>query len=221
MKYRSTKKTTILCFAMAVFLVGTCFASASRSNPFVQAGKLAKDKLEEGAQTASLDQNKAYAIIGDDFAISADYFQLTAAEFVLSGCTEQEAQELARETLLEKYCLYAAAKKENCVASDEQVDQVIQETREGLLRASNKADFYDYLQGMGIEESEYWESQFENVKIYESIGLYKEMCFEKYMSQEDLRDTDRVGEEQDLWEAYWENIVDSAIKAQHIKTGEE
>ena len=200
-----------LCVAAGALALGLYAAAGVRDSVFAEAGKLAAEKLNGG--TAGIGQNgedgTAWAIEGKDFSISKEYFDLTVREFILTGADEETAKELAEKTLIEKFSLYAMAEKENCVAGEEQVAKVIRDTRDGLEKAGNKSDFYDYLEGMGLDEEAYWESQFENIKIYESIAILKETHRNRFAAENGTAD----GAE---WDSYWKAVTDGAIEEQNI-----
>lgn len=204
----------VVCLTIIAF---TCVSLASNdptAELFIRSGQIAKEKLNSNAVQTSIspDDSGTYAV-GKDFTISNDYFDLTVEELKLTGLDEDEAQKQAEKTLFEKFSLYSAAEKANCVVSDESVSQTIQNTRDGIEQASNKSDFYNFLYGTGLTEAEYWDSQFENVKMYESIAAYQDLCHQDYVSSQTNAQSDLQAND---WNAVWEDIVSSAISEQNI-----
>ena len=117
------KRLLALCVAAGALAVGLYAAAGVRDSVFAEAGKLAAEKLNGGTAGIGIGQNgedgTAWAIMGKDFSVSKEYFDLTVREFILTGADEQTAKELAEKTLIEKFSLYAMAEKENCVAGEE------------------------------------------------------------------------------------------------------
>lgn len=214
-----------ICIVMIILSVCVSFAfSDSNTELFIHAGQIAREKSNSNtaqAETVSPITSETYAV-GKDFIISNDYFDLTVEEVKLTGLDENEAQKQAEKILFEKFSLYSAAEKAGCVVSDEYVSQVIKNTQDAIDQASNKSDFYNFLYGMELTETEYWESQFENIKMYESIAAYQNLCYQDYVSSQ-------IGIQSDLssfpssdsdvsWNNYWASIVSSAIREQNITT---
>lgn len=213
-------KTVFVSLAMITLLVCASFASNdSTAELFIRLGQIAKEKLDSSATqtiSTSSDVSETYAI-GKNFIISNQYFNLTVEELKLAGCDEDEAQTEAEKILFEKFSLYSAAEKANCVVGDEYVSQVIKNTQEGIEKASNKSDFYNFLYGMELTEEEYWESQFENVKMYESISAYQDLCYQNYVSSKtDTQSNLQSNGSNTSWDEYWAGIVSSAISEQDI-----
>ena len=205
--------TILLCLTITLSVVAH---ASTQLDIFVRAGQIAKEKLNQNIQQVSLDSQKVYAT-GNDFTISREYFDLTVEEFLLSGVSPEEAKILAEKTLFEKYSLFFAAQKAHCVVDDSQVYAVIEDTKNGIGQATNKSDFYNYLDGMGLTEDEYWKSQFENIKMYESITAYQETCYQSFVTDQaatlESCDSDSVVV---TWENYWANIIEEALKEQNI-----
>lgn len=193
---------------------GVCFAATSGvQNIFSEAGRIQAEKLQ-GAQP-NTNETVAMFATADMFHIPYAYYACTVEELQLSGHSLQEAEELATAILVEKFSLYQAAVEAQCIPSDAEVDAIIADTRAGIEVAENRTDFYDYLEGTGLSEEEYWESQFENVKIYAAIALYQEQCYADFLTNNPVV-TASESSGVSAWESYWTDTVSDIIESQNI-----
>jgi len=192
-----------------VLISAVCFASAMQIDRiFTSAGGLQAKKLQ-GSQP-STEPSAAMFAVGEHFKIPQSDYDRTVEELQRSGHSLEDAKELASGILIEKFSLYQAAIEADCVPSDEDVTRMIADTRAGIAAAENRSDFYLFLDGIGMTEDEYWDSQFENVKIYKAIANYKAYCQEHY-----LMNASDEGSNAD-WSATWDEIVATAIANEHI-----
>lgn len=212
-KYLSISCSVVLCI---ILIISLATASAQNSNLSVlrNAGLVARAKLD-GAQPSDSNTNVPTSIVADSFCIPEDYYLNTVEELLVTGHSNSEAEELARQILIEKFALYNTAVSVGAIASDDDVSTVIDATKNGIENASNKADFYAYIDGMGLTSDEYWESQFENVKMYESIALYKEDYLEKYLADQQKTDITNAQQFADL-DSVWNNHVSDILAAENI-----
>ncbi len=203
-----TRRIFVPTFAL-VLISAVCFAFAMQIDSiFTSAGRLQEKKLQ-GAQP-STEQSVAMFAVGEHGNIPQSYYDCTVEELQLSGHSLEDAKELASSILIEKFSLYQAAIEADCVPSDEDVSRIIADTRAGIATAENRSAFYLFLDGTGMTEDEYWDSQFENVKIYEAIANYKAYCHEHY-----LMTTSDEGSNA-TWSATSGEIVTTAIANEHI-----
>lgn len=215
---RRRRACAALCLALGLgLLAGTprrpSPAGEQRGAAFYQAGVRAGEKLRDGPSGATGPEADIYAA-GRDFSIPRTYYDGTVGELMAGGRDRETAEELARQILFYKFSLYSAAEQAGCTVSDSHVEQVIAGTRAGIQQAANKSDFDSYLEGMGMSEEAYWDSQFENIKIYESISAYRDHMFQAFAAE---AEGGRTGADEAAWEAEWERIVREAIDGQEIE----
>lgn len=207
-------------FLILLILISSTFgiSFSVNNNLFYQMGLLQKEKIT-GSRIPDAFEETEYKITANNFKISIEDFNYTVKELQLAGMEAEKAEEQAAKLLIEKYAVYNAAVAANCIAGDEAVRAVIEDTKAGIERASNKADFYDFLSGVGMTADEYWESQFNNVKIYESIDLYKEQCYQSFLQKASEADS-RSDVAEDKWDQYWDNIVAELISSENVQIKE-
>ena len=213
---KAKARIVILFFIVGVVLCLPSLAEDPRDTVFYQAGIYAGEKLR-GSQPGTADSTVAMYATANDFNIPKDYYDATVQELIVSGNDQDTAENLAQQILFYKFSLYSEAEKAGCIVSDDHVEQVIADTRAGIRNAINKSDYYNYLDGMGISEEAYFESQFENIKMYESISAYKELMFQAFVGtslNEESNVQNAVYEKS--WEEELESIVSLAIDKQDI-----
>ena len=211
-RFFSKTKIFVLLSAIVCFASVTFSSVAANQNIFKEAGMIEKAKLNQIVFLSEALPENSYKILADSFQITDAYFDATVDELMLSGYSKYDAIETAEKILLEKFALYNAAKNAGCIVADKDVLSVIQSTKDGLNQAVNKQDYYDYLEGIGLSEEDYWKSQFENVKIYESIALYRQSILTEYIESRAESDFD-----EDAWNSYWNTLVSDAISSEHVQ----
>lgn len=164
--------------------------------------------LERARETGE----NAYA--GSEPAIIAKHFTISAAELELSVETrrlteEENAEQLAADTLIEMHSLYYQAQQADVVVSDEYVDQLAKKQAE-ITAGISQASYDAFLEGLGMTNEEYWERQKESIKVWDSIWNWKELQQEQYM--------EAYGPEPEIpWEDYYEDLVAEIIRQEQVQ----
>lgn len=218
---KSRGRVAVICGVLAVALVaaGIFVASSMNQSPapsasleqdevYYQIGQLEKSRAEEDSE--------AY-LRGKDFTIGKKEFERTRDTYILSGNSETRAEEMAEELLLEKHAAYLLAVENGFEKSDEEIQKMVEEQRELYENAdnfSNGESYEEFLKGTGMTNEEYWDSQFETLKVYETIGAWKTTVKDGFRKEH----PDLYGEKLDaVWEKYYGDLIQAKIAQQNIE----
>lgn len=211
------KKKVVAIVSVTIVALLAFAAVAQAHDVFVSAGSIYAKKMQ--AEPSVSEENGIMSASANSIQIPRAYYEYTVEELRLSGHSLEQSQELATSILLEKYSLYQAAVDAGCVPADDEVERIILDTRTEIETANNRTDFYEYLEGTGMTVDEYWESQFENIKMYAAIASYQEQYQDRFLKNAALTSngSDKNGESVEaLWEAAWNEHVSNIIANRHI-----
>lgn len=156
------------------------------------------------------------AMQAKDFSISNQKFQQVVDNFVLSGYRQEDAVQQTKVLLAEKYAMYHEALQHGFKGRLECVLDSIEQTKAGIEEASNRGDYEAFLEGIGMTSEEYWESQIDDMMMYDAIHCYQESLQEAFESTNPF--TEATPEEsQQQWEEYYQACVDQAVENQEIE----
>ncbi len=204
------KNVIIIVVAVVVLLGALAVGVASENDFFSRYGELGKKHQQTEAEDTS-----ETAIQGESFSITTVEYNNLVEDYVFSGNDEATSQKRALEILIEKYTMFNLAKEKGYVVDDAYLDDLIKTQKEDISKADNASDFYDYLDGRGMTEDEYWQSEYENLRMWESIGAYKQALQEQYLKDNQCALTDEGVSEK--WDAYYDDIVVKAVKDENVK----
>lgn len=214
---RNAKRIRIFAVILicAVCLIGGVILAVSKA-PLENSGNERYHNWGEllNPNAASEEEQPTMVIRARDFSVSQEEWNQVTATFALSGYSEQEAAQQARTLLTEKYAMYHQAVEHGFQATREDALAVIAETKKGLAVAENAGEFERFLAGIQMTSQEYWDSQVENIIIYETIGLYQDALRQLFLAEKGLTDDAEATEA--LWTAYYQDQVDRAVAEQEI-----
>jgi type II secretory pathway pseudopilin PulG len=198
------KKRMIIIGIVIVGIVSTMTLGNALRSKETRMGKVAKEASQE-----SDNKGKGIAIKGKDFAVTKESLETKVKYFKANG-TENPEQE-AKNSIIERESLYALAVSKGYSASEEEVNQVVQEIKEGVETVDDKS-VNDYINGFGSEE-EFWEFE----KELES----KNLVIKKYLTDEKTsylgKENNFTQIEENKWQKKYDAIIEKAIKRQNIK----
>lgn len=158
----------------------------------------------------------AVVVYANSFSISEVQIKFLAAELELSGKTPEEAEERAISLLIKKYAMYNKAISEGYRADEKYVRDLIEENKNAALSADNYNEFEHFLEGINMTNNEYWDSQYDNEKIYEAINLYKEKCRNNFLETADTAKMSEA-EKEEAFSIYYSEIVKSVIESENVE----
>ena len=163
-------------------------------------------------KTNATEDETGLAMRANDFSISNQQFQQTVDGFVLAGYSQEEAVQRTKTLLSEKYAMYQEALQHGFEGRLDHVLEQMEQTKAGIESASNRGDYEGFLEGIGMTSDEYWESQIDNMMVYDAIHCYQESLKEAY----EIPDV-TPEEAQQQWEDYYQACVDQAVEKQEIE----
>lgn len=183
-------------FQVIVFTLCSIAAMAVISNANSDETKSSQDVYYQYGQVVGDGLNTAddsdIVVEANTFHISNDTIDDLAKEYMITGYDDySKAYDNAIATLVSKYTVSNYAVENGYQVSCEYINGLIDEQRDGFKLASNYSDFEAFLSGLQMTEDEYWDSQRENLTIYETIANFKA----DYLAQarKKLMDTDSAG----------------------------
>lgn len=145
---------------------------------------------------------------GVSFSISAGQLWETAQTEIWAGVSEEEACAHAEKALIEKYVMYYKASAEGIVPDEAAVHNEVELNRELSKTASNYEEFQSFLDHIGMNHDEYWDSQYENLLEYDAIARYKEKLKAEFIGS---------GKNEADWDVYYKQVVAAAVKQERVK----
>ena len=156
----------------------------------------------------------------DEAVIKAEHFMITEdeLEFLTSKqafIDEDTAYQTAVDLLIKKKALYYQAQISETIATDEQVQRVLDKNKKIFNDAADE-NYSAFLSGIEMSIDEYWDSQFDNLKVYESIGLWKEAQYQQFLATTASRDWDDA-ERRAQWELSYQDIAAEIIINENVQ----
>lgn len=134
-------------------------------------------------------------------------------DFYSENKSDEEIQEIKEDVIKEitdKEILYREATKLGYEASEEEVQEYIDNMKQQIAESQNSKSFENFISGYGKSEDEYWKEQKDNIR--------KDICIDKYLAEQDNYSNITIVTEGSLktttdmesdWESYVEEKEDS------------
>lgn len=148
--------------------------------------KMAELGEVEGERIA--DTSEEIAVKGTDFVIYKTEVDAVVARNELLGTGK--SREDVIQPLIEREVLYAYALKNGYDATDEEVYVQLEQLIADYKQAANSSDVKSLIEGTGLTEEEYWQSQFEITKKIVVLNKFAEDFTEKFESENDVTSMD-------------------------------
>lgn len=195
-----------------VLLGGTVLAVYHQDSPAFLWGQILREHQD------AADQEGTPAIIGEHFTVSKDeYDRVLEAQRLIDPDT---AEEIAQELLVERYSLFHQAEEAGTVVSEADLDEMIEKNIAsfGDMMSTNE-DYTAFLEGLGMTNEEYWNSCRDQMRMTESIEVWRNRMYEEYR-RENGYDYDPPDNLDTMWNAYYEELVSEIIQQEHIQVVE-
>lgn len=124
---------------------------------------------------------------------------------------------MALNQLIVKYSLYYYAINKGFLIDDETIKKSIEENREMIKTADNYSDFTTFLEGLGMSEDEYWDSQFDLYKLNHVVDEFKIAKKEEFAQENASKSDEQTAEN---FSDYFMDIAEEAVTKQNIKLDE-
>lgn len=222
MNKRGRTAALIVCAVLVLAAVGIFAWSALRGEPVPEESLSSEEayrKLGELEQGRTEEDGDLY-LRARDFTVGEKELERAAETYRVGGHGEDEAKKLAEELLVEKYTAYHLAVEGGFEKSDEEISALVEEQKKIFEQSAtfeNGESYEEFLKAAGMTSEEYWDSQFETMKIYETIGAWKTSVKDKFREEH----PDLYGEKWDsAWEKYYSDLMQQAIGEQKIEVVE-
>lgn len=144
------------------------------------------------------------AVQANSFSISAQEIEALAGEYTLfNGDAPDTAYQKAQDALIAKYAVYAYACAQNCRIDEATLDALVAD--EQASDATNPSDFKAFLKGFGADAALYWSLHREDLRMYQTIDLFKETCSNSY------------ADETVPFETYYAGLVAELIESENVR----
>lgn len=111
----------------------------------------------------------------ENFSISIREMDALAGEYMLFHSDDpDEAKQKAQDSLIAKYAVYTYALSHGCQVEDATLDALIADEQDS--DEMNPSDFKIFLKGFDADASLYWSLRREDLRMYQTIELFKETC---------------------------------------------
>lgn len=159
-----------------------------------------------------------------------DYYVTCAKIENNNSDTDIEKKQL--EYLIKRETLFYKAKSKGFLSSKNEVSSYVKEQKELVHNADNYDDFCKYLHSIGITETNYWKEQSIQTRKDLSISNYLNSLKKKIANKNHLEfyptyvkivssvendSTTDYMKLNDLWNTYYENMVEILIKDEDVK----
>lgn len=152
------------------------FSSGAETQQLAEYGHLERQRMD-------IPKNAPAAIQGKTFSISAQELHALCSEYQLAGnYSAEEAMAMARQELTEKYALYSHATAQGFAVEESVLDALIAD--EQAFDEISAGDRRAFLQGFGADESLYWSLRREDLRMYETIDLWRQSCRSTYAGED-------------------------------------
>lgn len=215
MKNKLFIKLVLLVLSITILSGVAAAAVSSHDNQYYKWGVLLKEQNAASPQNAEIAPRTI--VKANDFTISEKEISNSAAEWELNnGYSEEQAEETAKNRLISKYSIYYYAKENGYEVTDEHIKSVIKKMKEDFAKASNRSDFEAFLNGLDMTSDEYFDSQYENLLIYETIANFKQNCFNNFSKE---FDSSKYSQQifEDMFDEYYAKIVNDIILNEQIE----
>lgn len=220
----------ILCVVICTLLFSVAYANNSSTENetfWFQYGQLEKEHKDavDAANpiyfNSETNKGTSMEIVADDFSVSENEVSTLAAQMAFTGnISEEEAESQAIDLLKEKYSVYYTALNEGIYVDRQQILDEIEENKKAAQEADNYDEFKAFLEGVGMTNDEYWDSQYDTFLVYDTIGLYKQTCYNEFVIQNDVSDMNEDEKTEEFNKYYNENIQ-FIINNENIKVADE
>ncbi len=216
------RKKKYIFTALAVFVcIGVCAVSIKAINMDKSAaetyGAIAQIEKNRMADKAELKKTEPEILEDENnYQITSKDLGYLTSEYEIIGHDREEAEALALKTLTEKKAMFIEAVRNGYLADEQYVFDLIEYSKEKVPASSNYDDILAYYEGLGMTNDEYWDAQYDNLFVYETIALYKNALKETFDAQN--TETAAKNSESDLaWQDYYSEIVKKAVEDVNIE----
>ena len=225
-EYMEMKKYLIP-IAMCILLLGliaALYAASTGDIALTKAGKLiaqqsqlTKEKEENISRHGGRQEVKDWAIKGEDFIFTkAELDNLTAQNMANGASTRAQATQLAMNQLIVKRSIYYYAVSKGYSMTDDEVQRLIDTQKSEMKKASNYSDFETFLKASGFSEDEYWQSQFEIVRLNEVIGKFQKSTKSAFLAANKLQ-ASGAEIQNARFKEYYADVIKFAVERQNIQ----
>lgn len=186
------------------------------------------NNLEKSKKNISTYSTAEYVAEGNNVVVKKSDLDYYVKRAMLLGETDVEkATEYELNYLVKRAVLYNQAVNKGYNASNREVNSYINEQIE-TFESVDDDTYSDYLEKMGMTSKQYWNSQFDSLKIDLSISDYlavekERLAKENNLNMENESNVVVVSESNDdyekldkLWNDYYERLVQSLINKENI-----
>ncbi len=191
-------------------------------------------ELEKQYNDISLTQNNDKTQSSENDIIinryELEYYENRA--LIMGANSEKDAHESSLQYLIKRTVLYKAAVEKGFEANFEEVTESIRKQSDVFENAESSEQFDMYLSFLGQSKEEYWNSQRNTLKIDLTIYNYLSSIKRKIAEDNNLNyyDLNYIGisadeksqdyieykKLEDLWQEYYENLVNKLIEGKNI-----
>lgn len=169
--------------ACAAFLLTLLVANdsslvANSSSVYNKFGELTKEQIEISKSNAG-----ETAITARDFSITDQYIDNLTKQNELTGIDVKAAEQMALSQIIVKQSLYYYAINNGFIVNEEEIVKSLENNKAMIRQADNYSDFLDFLDGLGMDETQYWEDQYELYKLNYVVGQFKASVKESYIKE--------------------------------------
>ena len=171
-----------------------------------RAGQIRREYLDLREATLLRNDRSDVFIESADFVIHESEISRRHEQYKLVGI--EDGRERAIRSLLRRGVLYNEAISRGFYAGYEEVRDYINIQIEAARSAENFADYQAYLDGLGMNDEEYWESQFDTFR--EEITIHKFIVSERdsIRAGSGLVDTQII---EDRLQSYLQGLIDNYV----------
>ena len=140
----------------------------------------------------------------ENFSISIQEIDALAGEYTFFHSDDpDEARQKAQDSLIAKYAVYTYALSQGCQVEDATLDALIADEQDS--DEMNPSDFKIFLKGFDADASLYWSLRREDLRMYQTIDLFKETCRSSY------------SDETIPFETYYADLVAGIIESEDVR----
>ncbi len=201
---------TILVANDSSLVANSSSSGSNNSSVYNNFGELTKEQIEISKSNAG-----ETAITARDFSITDQYIDNLTKQNELTGIDAKAAEQMALSQIIVKQSLYYYAINNGFIVNEEEIVNSLEKNKAMIRKADNYSDFLEFLDGLGMDEEQYWEDQYELYKLNYVVGQYKASVKENYIKENmDAMDADALqsGASEEML-----GIAQNAVEAENIK----
>ena len=217
------KAKAVIAVTICLLIVAGIVAYANidySGDPMYEFGSIEAQHDGEAVYYLTLDKNSIKDLSDMDIAISAKHFAIPEA--TIEKCTKEiehngttNAREAIINSLSERYSVYCKALLEGYTVTDEEIKAEIEKNI--MVFAETESDDYAaFLAGIDMTNEQYWNSEYDNLKVWLITDKYYNACKKDFLS---LDETDGMVQAYELqsWDSYWEELKAQIVADENIQ----